>query len=130
MKRMKFFMSGVMTLVFLSSCSTIFTGTKQSITFMGTPGVGIYKNNNKITEITQDGISTVKIKKSLSSTGLVAKQEGYRNTPLVLDAVFNPISVINLFNPIGWLVDLGTGAACKYDDTIVTIVMEKERSQD
>lgn len=123
-------MSGVMMLVFLSSCSTIFTGTKQSITFMGNPGIGIYKNNNKITEITQDGTSTVKIKKSLSSTGLVAKQEGYRNTPLVLDAVFNPISVINLFNPIGWLVDLGTGAACKYDDTIVTVVMEKERSRD
>lgn len=123
-------MSGVFMLLLLSSCSTIFTGTKQSITFMGNPGVGIYKNNNKIAEIEQDGTSTVKVKKSLSSANLIAKKEGYRNTPLVLDAVFNPVSVINLFNPIAWLVDLGTGAACKYDDTIVTVVMEKERNQD
>lgn len=129
MKRINFLIPGLLVLMSMSSCSTVFTGTKQSITFTGEPGVRIYKNNNKIAEIDNGGTTTVKIHKSLSSTNLIAKKEGYRNTPLILSSVFNPISAINLFNPIGWIVDLGTGAACKYDDTVITVEMLNENAQ-
>lgn len=125
MNKSIFFAAGLCVLMSMSSCSTIFTGTKQSVTFTGEPGIGIYKNNNKITEIAEGGTSTVKIQKSLSSANLIAKKEGYLNTPLVLSTVFNPISAINLLNPIAWIVDLGTGAACKYDDSIVVVEMKK-----
>ena len=39
----------------LSSCGTLFTPTKQAITFMGMPGTRIYDNGKKLGEIEEDG---------------------------------------------------------------------------
>lgn len=129
MCKSRMYLASILACITLSSCSTIFTGTRQSITFTGEPGTKIYKNGNKITEIAQEGTSTVKVKKSLSSTNLIAKKDGYKNTPVALEATFNPVSIINVFNVIGWAVDLGTGAACKFDNTVVEVELKKDTAQ-
>lgn len=109
----------------LSSCGTLFTPTKQSITFMGLSETKIYDNYKKLGEIPESGTTTIKVKKKLSSKTLIAKKEGYKNTPIILDAEFNPVSIINLTNILAWAIDLGTGKCCKWDTDVVEIEMEK-----
>ena len=95
----------------LSSCGTLFTPTKQAITFIGTPEARIYDNGKILGQIEEDGTAIIKIRKKLSNKTLIAKKDGYKNTPVTLDATFNPVSIINLTNILAWAIDLGTGNA-------------------
>ena len=120
----KFFLLAGLSLC-LSGCATLFTGTRQAITFAGKEGVAIYKNGIKIGEIGKSGSVTTKVKKSLSSPTLIAKKTGYKDTPLIMQTQLNGVACINLLNPLAWAIDLGTGAACKYENNYVEIEMEK-----
>lgn len=108
-----------------SSCGTLFTSSRQEITFTGESGISIYDKGQKLTVINDEGIGTAKIKKRLSSKTLTAKKEGYKTTPIQLDATLNPISILNLLDVIGWAVDLGTGKCCKWADDVIEVQMEK-----
>lgn len=112
-------------LFFFTSCGTLFTPTKQKITFVGLPETKIYDNGKRLGAIPEDGETTIKIRKKLSDKTLIAKKEGYKNAYIELDAVFNPVSIINLTNLFGWAIDLATGKCCKWEDDIVEIDMEK-----
>ena len=109
----------------LSSCGTLFTPSKQPITFMGMPETRIYNNGKKLGEIAESGTTTIKVRKELSDKILIAKKDGYKNTPITLDATFNPVSIINLTNILAWAIDLGTGKCCKWDTDVVEIEMER-----
>ena len=113
----------------LSSCGTLFTPSKQPITFMGMPETRIYDNGKKLGEIDESGTTTIKVRKKLSDKTLIAKKDGYKNTPVTLDATFNPVSIINLTNILAWAIDLGTGKCCKWDTDIVEIEMEKSKTE-
>lgn len=116
-------------LLCLFSCGTLFTPSKQPITFMGMPKTRIYDNGKKLGEIAESGTTTIKVRKKLSDKTLIAKKDGYKNTPITLDATFNPVSIINLGNILAWAVDLGTGKCCKWDTDIVEIEMEKSETE-
>ena len=113
----------------LSSCGTLFTPSKQPITFMGMPETRIYDNGKKLGEIAESGTTTIKVRKELSNKTLIAKKDGYKNTPVTLDATFNPVSIINLTNILAWAIDLGTGKCCKWDTDVVEIEMEKSKTE-
>ena len=113
----------------LSSCGTLFTPGKQPITFMGMPETRIYDNGKKLGEIAESGTTTIKVRKELSDKTLIAKKDGYKNTPVTLDATFNPVSIINLTNILAWAIDLGTGKCCKWDTNVVEIEMEKSKTE-
>ena len=113
----------------LSSCGTLFTQSKQPITFMGMPETRIYDDGKKLGEIEEGGTTTIKVKKQLSDKTLIAKKEGYKNTPVTLEATLNPVSIINLTNILAWAIDLGTGKCCKWDTTVVEIEMEKSETE-
>lgn len=119
----KIYFAALTLSLMMSSCGTLFTSSKQDITFTGNPGTAIYDKGKKIAEIDNGGTATVKIKKSLSSKSLIAKNEGYQNTPVEVESTFNPISVLNLLNVIAWAVDLGTGKCCKYSTEVIEIPM-------
>ena len=82
--------------------------------------------NVKLAEITEGGTATVRIKKKLSDKTIVAKKEGYKNTPFVVESEFNPKSLWNILFWPGFLIDLGTGKINKYDPVIYNIEMEKD----
>jgi len=109
-----------------SSCATLFTPTKQEITFTGEDGVGIYDKSKKLGMIDKEGTATIKLKKALSSKTLFAKKDGYDRTPIQIESVFNPISLLNLLFLPGWIVDLATGKVCKWDDEIIEVEMKKK----
>ncbi len=112
-----------------SSCCTLFTPSSQPITFVGDAGTKIYddRNGQRIATVGESGETTVKIRKKLSTKYLVAKQDGHRNTRLMLESTFNPIACINLFNILAWGIDLATQKVCKWDNTYFEIEMEKAK---
>ena len=125
MKRFKNLLLIALGVFFFTSCATIFTPTKQKITFVGMPETKIYDDGIKLGTITDEGHTTIKVRKKLSDKTLMAKKEGYKNTFFQLDAVFNPVAILNLTDVFGWVIDLATGKCCRWDNDIVEIDMEK-----
>ena len=115
----------VLSAMMLSSCCTLFTPSKQTITFNGENGIKIYDDGVKIAEIKDNNTTSVRIKKELSSKYLIAKKEGYRPTPLKLDTKFDAVGVLNILFWPGFVVDAATGQMCKWDTTNIDIEMEK-----
>lgn len=113
--------------LFLSSCCSIFTSARQTVTFVGKEGTRIYDNGMKIATIGESGETSVRIRKKISSKELVAKKEGYKPAPLRLEATFNPVACINLLNVLAWGIDLGTQKAFKWENTFIEIEMEEEK---
>jgi hypothetical protein len=106
----------------MTSCATVFTGTKDRITFNSTPaGATIYK----------DGVEqcktpcTLRLKRSLGDTEIEYKLDGYETRLITLDKEFNVISVINLGNLLGWGIDALSGAVMKYDKKVYDITLSK-----
>lgn len=119
----------LLTLICLtSSCATIFTSSRQSITFSGLEGTKIYdaSTNIKLAEIGSEKTTTVSIKKKLSDKQLLAKKEGYHTTPLLLESSFNTTALWNILFWPGFIVDLGTGQMNKWDNTYIVVDMDKE----
>lgn len=112
----------VIVSLFMTSCATIFTGTKDRITFNSTPaGAIIYK----------DGIEqcktpcTLNVKRSLNDTDIEYKLDGYETRLITLDKELNIVSVINLGNLLGWGIDALSGAIMKYDKKVYDITLSK-----
>jgi hypothetical protein len=110
-------------LFMLSSCATIFTGTKDTISF---------NSNPQGAKVLIDGIEICKtpcsssVKRSLSDEQVEFKLEGYQTRLITLDQEFNVVSVLNLFGLVGWAVDAATGSLMKYDKKAYTIDLEKD----
>ncbi len=106
----------------VTGCATIFTGTKDRITFNSTPaGATIYK----------DGVEQCKtpcslnVTRSLNNTEFEYKLDGYETRLITLDKEFNVVSVINLGNLLGWGIDVLSGAVMKYDRKVYDITLSK-----
>lgn len=114
----------------LSSCCTIFSSSKQSITFLGPEGTRIYdaSTNMKLGEIGPDEVTTIQIKKKREDKTLIAKKEGYRSSPLVLESTFNNACLWNILFWPGFLIDLGTQKMNKWDNTSINIEFEEKAS--
>ena len=115
-----------MAAISFSSCCTIFTASKQDITFMAPNGTKIYDvaTNVKIAEVESNNMVTTKIKKKFEDMQLIARKEGYTPTPFMLETAFNPSSLWNILFWPGFLVDLGTGKMFKWDNTIINLELE------
>ncbi len=112
----KIFIIGV-TLSFVlsaSSCATIFTGSKDSITFNTQP---------EGAKVVFQGVEkcvtpcTTEFQRSLGKRTVEIKKDGYETKEIKLEKNFNAVTLVNLLfgGIIGFGVDLGTGAFLKYD---------------
>jgi len=109
---MKTILSVIILIIFATSCATIFTGTKDRISFKSTPsGAVIYKDGVELCTTP----CTYNVKRSLGETDLEFKLDGYETRLITLDTEFNVVSVINLGNLFGWGIDALSGAVMKYD---------------
>ncbi|MBS9524497.1 PEGA domain-containing protein [Litoribacter ruber] len=96
----------------LSSCATIFTGTKDTIHFNSNPeGATVYKDGLEICKTP----CRVPVKRSLNDTDIEYRLDGYEARVFSLDKEFNVVSIINLGNLLGWGIDAASGALMKYD---------------
>ena len=109
----------------LASCCTVFTGSKQAVTFMAPDGTKIYDalTNTKIAEVRKDNTVTTYIKKRRDDKQLIAKREGCKPVPFMLETSFNASTLWNILFWPGFIVDFGTARMFKWEDTIVEIEM-------
>ena len=108
----------------MSSCATIFTGSKQTVQIRSFP---------EGAKIEVDGIergvtpAPVKLKKGFSGQYVVLKKEGYETKTFQPETVFNAVSILNLFGIIGWGIDAATGAMMKYDPKVYEFTLEPKK---
>lgn len=115
----------LLTAVFLlSSCATIFTGTKDTIRFASTPeGATVYIDGLEICKTPCE----TKVKRSISDKDVELKLDGYKTRVITLDKSFNVISILNLAGLVGWAVDAATGSLMKYDRKSYDIQLEENK---
>jgi hypothetical protein len=109
MKKMFFFLA---VALIASGCATILTGTRDTISFNSTPeGAVVYKDGLELCKTP----CRVPMKRSINSTDVELKLDGYETRYLTLDKEFNAVSIINLGSPFGWAIDAASGSLMKYD---------------
>jgi hypothetical protein len=102
----------IAVIIFATSCATLFSGTKDRISFNSKPsGAVIYKDGVELCTTP----CSYKVQRSLSDTDIEIKLDGYQTRLVTLDKEFNIVSVINLGNLFGWGIDALSGAVMKYD---------------
>ena len=97
----------------LSSCATVFCGSKAKITFES--------NIDQTADLTIDGHKhnnvtfpyTTKVKRGFDDTVVKAEAEGYETQSFYIEKNFNAVSVLNLCDVLGWGIDAATGAMMK-----------------
>lgn len=123
MKKVTFAFFAVATI--LTSCATIFTGTRDTISFNSTPsGATIYKDGIELCKTP----CTVPLKRKLGESSVEFKLDGYETRLIILDKTFNPVSIINLGSIFGWGIDALTGSIVKYDRKSYDIKLSKDRT--
>lgn len=98
--------------IFVISCATLFTGTKDNITINSDP---------EGAKIMIDGIDYGRTPATVSVTrpGFGDKQvtlqlEGYETRTFTLQKEFNTIAILNLGSILGWAVDIASGSVTRY----------------
>ncbi len=117
--------AGVATIGLMTSCASIFCGSKAKVTFDCNVKEGV--------SLTIDGIKhhdvsfpfTTKVKRGFDDSIVKAEAATYKTETLVIDKKFNPVSIINLCEVLGWAIDAATGAITKPDNSYYQIEMKK-----
>lgn len=106
----------------LTSCATIFSGTKDRIYFTtNIPGA----------KVLIDGIEICKtpcndnIARKVSDSQVEFKLEGYETRVINLSKSLNIMSILNFGNLLGWGIDIVTGAVFKYDRRAYDVELTK-----
>lgn len=115
----------VIALTFLmTSCATIFTGTKDLIHFDSNPqGAKVYLDGLEVCKTP----CTTLVKRSLSEKLVEIKLDGYETRVITLYRKFNSVSIITLGCLLGWGIDAAIGAIMKYDRKGYDIELEKDK---
>lgn len=113
-----------LSVITFTSCATLFTGTKQTVTIKTFPEgakVEVDGLDRGITPV------AVRLKKGFSGQTVTLKKEGYEFKMFQPETTFNPVSVLNFIGIIGWGVDAATGAMMKYDPKVYEITLDPKK---
>ncbi|KQR69791.1 PEGA domain-containing protein [Pedobacter sp. Leaf176] len=108
----------------LSSCATVFTGTKQTVNI---------KTDPPAADIEVDGIKVgvtpmdVTLKKGFTGQTVSLKLNGYETKTFQPATTFNPVTVLNVIGILGFPIDAATGAMMKYDPKVYEIKLEQKK---
>lgn len=123
----KFLATAVTSALMLTSCASLFTKSKQEITFKGVPGTSIIdkKKNKIIAEVGTNGFATSNVRKQLGSKHLLATKDGYFPQEFTLDTKIQGWFWGNLvFGGIpGMAIDAATGKMMKYSTSMLDVTL-------
>jgi len=122
MKRIIIRLSIISALIFCTSCATVISGTKQSITFESSPsGAAVYLDGERV------GVTpfTDKLKKNKYSSFRV-ELDGYETVSRTLGKDVDLVALLSIFWDLG-TTDLATGSAWKYDRNSYYIELQKKK---
>ena len=111
-------------LLFMTSCATLFTGTKQTVQISSNPSGA---------KVQVDGIDrgttpvALKLKKGNDGQTVTLKSDGYETKIFQPETTFNSVAILNLLNILCWGIDAATGALWKYDPKFYEIELEPKK---
>lgn len=108
-----YLLSAVACALILSSCATVFCGTKAEITFdsnVSQPATLVIDGRkHKNVEFPY----TTKVKRGFDTTIVKGQIDGYSTEMIYIDKEFNWVSILNLTDILGWGIDVLSGAVTK-----------------
>lgn len=107
---MKKFLLVALCAVAFSSCATILSGSKKKVTLdsrVKTP-MTLVVDGHRYHNVTFP--CKVKVKCGFNDSLIRVEAEGYETQVVVIDKHFNPVTILNIFEPLGFIVDAVTGA--------------------
>ena len=122
MKKILLNLSIVSVLILLTGCATVFSGTKQTITFESSPsGASLYLDGEKV------GVTpfTDKLKKNKYSSFRI-ELDGYESISRSMGKDVDLVALLSIFWDLG-TTDLATGSAWKYDRNSYYIELQKKK---
>ena len=126
MKKITIYFLSICAIISVSSCATLFTGTRQTVKITTNPPGAAVEINGMSQGNTPIDVS---LKKSFNGQTIVLKKDGYEDKTIQATVTFNPVSLLNLFGLIGWAVDGATGAIMKYDPIFYEVPLTKKPKQ-
>lgn len=108
----------------LSGCATIFTGTHDQISVSTEPsGAKLYLNGNDMGRTPV----TVPVGRSLGTTMMTVKKQGYEDKSFALQSSFNTIAILDIFLWPTFIIDAATGSIVKYSQTSYNLELDKKQ---
>lgn len=109
-----------------TSCATVFCGSKAKVTFeSNVDEADLVIDGRKYNNVTFP--FTTKIKRGFDETIVKANKDGYEPQIIYIDKKFNPVSIINLGDVLGWGIDAATGAITKPEYKVYQIEFNMEK---
>lgn len=109
------------SLIMLTSCASIFTGSKRKVLFESDPsGAKVYVNGF------EKGVTPTQIKVKADDR-IDFRLDGFKERVVVLDSNFNFVAILNGFNLLGWGIDALTGSLQRVDTKYVKVDLESEQ---
>lgn len=130
MKTRLLFISATMM---LSSCATMFTGTKDTIRFNSDPqGARVLIDGYDVGKTPCEA----RVKRSLNSKEVIYKLKGYETKTFELSTSFNAVSLLGtpllllyiVPGIVSFGIDLATGSIVRYDRKYYEIELEKKET--
>lgn len=117
--KLKLFSIMLAGVLLLTSCASVFTGSKRSVLFESNPaGAKVYVNGM------EQCIAPCNIKVK-NNDRVDFRLEGYNERVVVMDADFNLVAILNGFSIIGWGIDALTGSLQRVNTKYVKVDLEK-----
>lgn len=112
--------------VSFSSCASVFCGSRAKVVFDSNVPVesAVLTIDGRQHSVESFPYQT-RIKRGFTDTDVKAEAEGYKTVRFKIEKNFNPVSVINLLDPLGWGIDAATGAMMKPDQRSYEIIFRK-----
>lgn len=110
-----------MSVLVLSSCASIFTGSKRKVLFESNPpGAKVYVNGF------EKGVTptTIKVK---AEDRIHFKLENYKERVVIMDSKFNLVAILNGFSILGWGIDALTGSLKRVDTKYIKVDLETKK---
>lgn len=115
-------LSFLILIFFVSSCATIFSGTKDRIYFTtNVPGARVIIDGIEICRTP----CNENISRKVGDSQVEFKLEGYETRVINLSKSLNIVSILNFGNLLGWGIDIVTGSVFKYDRKAYEIELTK-----
>lgn len=124
---MKPFITLICVGLLMSSCASIFCGSKAKVTFDG--------EISEEATLTIDGLKhtnvtfpyTTKIRRGFDETVVKIESPNYTASPIIINKNFNAVSVINLLDVLGWGIDAATGAITSPNSNSIRSIFNPKR---
>ena len=123
MKLFRSVMLPAMSAIVFTSCASVFCGSRAKVVFDTNVPVesAVLTIDGKRQEVNSFPYKT-RIKRGFSDTEDKAEAENYEPVRFMIYKCFNPVSVINLCDVLGWGIDIATGAMMKPEQNSYEII--------